>query len=100
MFGLRLVAYLLGDETVLDDLLDALLLGTVVRTALNEAVSMALVEELDLHLRDVLNDAARVDAWVHAEAFRWIACLYSRLRVLVLVYLVGIKDLMSCQRVN
>jgi len=61
LFRSWFVAYLLGDEAILDDLLYALLLGTVVRAALNEAVSMTLIEELNLHLRDVLSYATRME---------------------------------------
>lgn len=65
LFRSWFVAYLLGDEAVLDDLLYALLLGPVVRPALNEAVSMTLIEELDLHLRDVLDYATRMEIRVY-----------------------------------
>jgi hypothetical protein len=50
LFRCWFVAYLLGNEAILDDLLNALLLGTVAWSILNKAVSMALIEKLHLHL--------------------------------------------------
>ena len=75
---LLLIPDLLGNETILNYLLDTLFLTPILKTATNsKTIRVTLIEELELHLRNMLSDTPKHLIRVGLPSFVGITCLHS-----------------------